>query len=278
MAGPYTRFSFLFQLTTAPNNREVSISHTGGWSEQHVWPGVLPINHERVIELASRRAALLPSAAQLVGIRRSTFQTNGNKIVPGGSQTSNFRRPGGSWVTDLPQVSLSLSAIGEGGGNTSRQVLRCVPDAFMVKGEYEPSAAFTTALGRYTQALVDHNWGFMGRNLSSPKLAVFFVLDNQIKFGADLGVAVGGFIRLLNVRDSNTGNALDGTFRVTAIAGTTYTVEGLPQGAEAHNSGFGRVDEIVLVNIGEVLVGRACVRKIGRPFESYRGRASRRTA
>jgi len=277
MAGPYTRFSFLFQLTTAPNNREVSISHTGGWSEQHVWPGVLPINHERVIELASRRAALLPSAAQLVGIRKATFTTSGNKIVPGGSQTSNFRRPGGTWVTDLPQVSLSLSCIGEGGGNTSRQVLRCVPDAFMVKGEYEPSSAFTTALGRYTQALVDHNWGFMGRDLSSPKQAVFFVDNNTIKTTASLGGGVDSYVRLLNVRDSNTQQPLDGIFRITGIAGTVYTVEGLPAGAEAHNSGFARLDGIVLVNIGEVLVGRACVRKIGRPFESYRGRASRRT-
>jgi len=276
MAGPYTKFQLLFQVTTDPANDTDARQHTGGWSEQYVWPGVIGLNHAALANLATRRAALLPQQAAIVGARRTQFTTNGPKIIPAGSQTSGLSRVGSSAITDLPQVSLSVKVTSEGGENTAQHNLRCIPDTHMQRGEFQPTVAYKTLLANYLQVLVDENWSFMGRNLTNPIASVTSIVNNSIFLSSE-GIAVAGdFLRLLNVKDSETGLPIIGSFRVTAAIGKEYVVVGLPEDAAALNSGYARKDEIVLCNIGAASWNRAVVRKIGRPLEGYRGRASRR--
>jgi len=276
MAGPYTRFQLLFQVTTAPTNDADARQHTGGWSEQHVWPGSLSLDHQLLANLATKRAALLPAQAAIIGTRRTVFTTSGNKIIPQGSQTSGLSRVGSSAITDLPQVSLSVLVTSEGGENTAQQNLRCIPDTHMQRGEFQPTQAYKTLLSNYLNTLVNENWSFMGRNLTNP-------IQNVLKIEAGVittslaGLAiVGDYIRLLNVKNSASGLPIIGSFRVTAVNVNAYTVVGLPDDAVSLNSGYARKDEIVLLNIGSASWNRAVVRKIGRPLEGYRGRASRR--
>lgn len=276
MAGPYTKFQLLFQVTTDPTNQGDARSHTGGWSEQHVWPGVIAIDGPQINNLATRRAALLPTQAAIVGVRRSIFTTSGNKMQSQGSQTAGLARVGGPAITDLPQVSLTVDVTGEAGGNSAKQNLRCIPDTFMQRGEFQPTAAYKTLLANYNRCLIDENWAFMGRNLANPTTEVLDITGDKITLAFPGLVAVGDYIRLLQVKDASTGLPISGAFRVTVVDGAKNTVVGLPQGAVALNSGYARKDEIVLVNIGSASWGRAVVRKIGRPLEGYRGRASKR--
>jgi len=276
MAGPYTRFSFLFQIVTDPVNKADAISHIGGWSEQHCWPGVIAGTSPQVASLATKRAVLLPSQASLVGVRRTQFSTSGNKIISSGSQTFGVARPGGTAVTDLPQVALTLKIASEAGTNSSLQCLRCIPDTFMQRGEFQPSDNYRSLLRLYCDELQNQNWAFMGRDTSQPTAAVTSIVDNKITSSVELGVAVGDYLRLLKVVNSVTGDPISGSFRVTAVIGKESTVVGLPAGAVALDSGLVRKDVITICNIGRAEFNRAVVRKIGRPFEAYRGRASNR--
>jgi len=276
MAGPYTKFQLLFQVTTDPANTTDARAHTGGWSEQHVWPGVIAADGVQINNLATRRAALLPTQASIVGVRRSIFTTSGNKMISQGSNTAGLTRVGGSAITDLPQVSLTVDVVGEAGGNAAKQNLRCIPDTFMQRGEFQPTNAYKTLLANYMRCLIDENWAFMGRNLANPVMNVLSIDTNKITVQAAGLVVAGDYVRLLQVKDASTGLPISGAFRVTSTVGNELTVVGLPQGAVALNSGYARKDEIILVNIGSAGWNRAVVRKIGRPLEGYRGRASKR--
>lgn len=272
-----TRISFLMQATTAPPDRTSAAPHSAGWSESWWLPGTVNSDSPLITQLAQKRASLLPSQASVIGFRLALYTLTGNKIVPGGTKTGKFLYPGaGHIATDLPQVALEMSGKTGAGPNTSRFTLRGMPDGMMTYGEYQPDTTFRGAVTRFCTELIDSGWCFLGRDLSNPVVRVLSIAAGNVTVSAGMGVAVGDYIRLLRVFDNN-GNSVQGSYRVTAFAGAgVMTLAGFDPAITAGESGSARKDTLALYGFSAVTPSRAVVRKVGRPFESYRGRRSKR--
>jgi hypothetical protein len=102
------------------------------------------------------------------------------------------------------------------------------------------------------------------------------IAANVVTLSAPLGAVVGtDFMRFRRCYD-DAGNIIDGAYLVTAAAGNTVTLGGFANRTLTKASGTARIDRIILVPFGTVKPARIVVRKVGRPFESYRGKASKK--
>jgi len=277
----HTRVSFLFQVTTDPQNRAAAIPHTGGWSEGWWTDFQLLPSQPFLTRYAEQRARLLPSQAAIIGCRMAYYDLSGNALLPKGSATRKFQFPGSASLhTDLPQVALEMVATSQGGPSASRFTLRCMPDDVMKRGEYDPPASFTRNMNAFMEFFVastDH-LGWIGRDLSVTTARILSI-DNAglvTLDGAAGGVAGVDYLRLYRVRDTQ-GAAVTGAYRIiTHPTATTYTIAGW-EGQTVESSGLARLDRLKYFDCNGVNISRAVVRKIGRPFASYRGKQSKRT-
>jgi hypothetical protein len=271
------RLTNIFQLTTAPTNLARAHTHIAGWSESF-WTNLNASAYTPLWnDIRNKRATLLPVSAAIVGFRVQSFTISGNKLLPGGATSGRLNIPGNaSNITDLPQVSLMLNCLAGGGNpNSSRMVLRGMPDAIMIGGEYQPTPAFAGQVTLLCNAFTGFNFGFIGRDLAQAAVRVNKIVANVITLDAmpGTGLNVGDFIRFHRVTDDN-GDPVKGAFVVTQIAGLQITVLGL-DATLSQPSGTLRRDLLAMFNFGNVTPIRAIVKKVGRPFEQYRGRRSK---
>lgn len=273
------RLSLLFSVTTTVENPSVSVAHSGGWSESH-WSNTLAgITLPSIESLCAYRAFILSQSATITGYRIQDFTISGNKLLPLSSSSGRVLFPGGSLDTvNMPQDGLSIYMSTVGAPNVSRQVLRGMPDYTIVAGEFAPNAGYLSRVNQYMAWLVSAGWKFVGRDRSVANSRVMGINAGVVTLAGPVGgVANTSFLRLNRVTDSN-GNPVTGTFPITAIAGALYTVTGLAGVTVTVPSGTARIDQLAVFSYGAGRIGRSVVRKIGRPFEQYRGRASKSRA
>ena len=95
------------------------------------------------------------------------------------------------------------------------------------------------------------------------------------------GAAVGDYIILRRVRDDD-GIPVQGSYLVSAIGAsggfTAYTVANGPTQTVTTPNGTARTDKLVLATYTGGQPNRLVARKVGRPFQQYRGRRSRQRA
>lgn len=271
------RVSLLFSVTTQAANATVAVPHSGGWSESHWVNTPASVTLADIQAVGTPRANLLSSLASITGYRIQSFSLVGNKMIPEGSRSGRVLIPGYSFGgLNMPQDGLSIFMTATGAVNVSRQVLRGMPDDYIVNGEFAPNLGYLSRLQTYINALISQQWKFVGRDRSVPNARVLSIAAGVVQLAGPVGgVANTSFLRLNRVFDVN-GNPVKGTFLITAIAGNLYTVTGLGTTSVTIPSGTARIDQLALFQYGAGGVGRTVVRKIGRPFEQYRGRASRR--
>jgi len=271
--------TIIFQMSTAPTDRAAATVHTGGWSETF-WSGS-PFDATSVFfqALLTARAAMLPKQASIVGYRFANFDFVGNKIYPLGSTTGRLQKAGNAgFETDIPQMALMLSGAASGAPNQSRFALKCIPDGQVLQGEYQPTTAFRAHVSNYALTVVNGAWRFIGRDLSQPSQRVQSIVGQVVTLSGLIGAVVGtDYMRLNRVHDT-LGNPVTGTYRIVAHDGAgVYTVQGMPN-VTVLNSGSARVDKITTYQYASVVPSRIVTRKVGRPSEAYRGRASKRSA
>lgn len=273
------RVSLLFSVTTQAENAGVAVPHSGGWSESHWVNTPANVTIADIRALAQPRANLLSSLASITGYRIQSFSIVGNKLIPEGSRSGRILIPGGSQAgLNMPQDALSIFMTASGAVNVSRQSLRGMPDDYIVNGEFTPNTGYLSRVRTYMNALVNQGWKFVGRDRTVPNARVLAIAAGVVTLAGPVGgVANNSFLRLNRVFDQN-GLPVKGTFLITAIAGNLYTVNGLGTTVVNVPSGTARIDQIAVFQYGSGEIGRTQVRKIGRPFEQYRGRASRRKA
>jgi len=271
---PVYRYDMLLQLTTSPTQAGKAIAHSGGWSESHWRADLLPPSNVNIQRLLNARAACLPRQAAMIGLRIGTFTLAGNKVLPGPTSITRFLKPGGAFDCDVPQMGLELSG-STGGANSSRFTMRGIPDAQVVNGEYAPSVAFKNRVQEYMNSLSGNNWAMLGRVLSNPTYRIVGITGLGVAtFTAAPAVAVGDYMRLLRTKDEDQ-FPVEGAFYVSAVVGNTVTYANFPA-VVVRDSGNARKDEVAIYSFLDVNTSRVVVRKVGRPFEQYRGRRSKR--
>jgi len=272
-----SRLSLLFSITTTPPDRSAAVPHSGGWSESHWRNGTLAADSLDIPVLARARALLLPQQASIIGFRVALYDLTANKLTPRGTSTGKFLYPGSEGVqTGMPQKSLELSGKGLGEPNSNRMVLRGIPDVMVQQGEYTPTSAFSAKITRFTNVLTLQGWGFIGRDLAQATVRVTSIAGGVVTLPAAGVFAVGDYMIFRGVTDID-GNPVSGSYLITAaVDDITFTLQGLPAVTVSVASGTCRKDIVKFLLLSDVTPHRAVVRKIGRPFESYRGRGSKR--
>jgi hypothetical protein len=262
----------LFQLATNTSDPTAVARRLGGWSESYYRPdadiGSTLITNFNT--LCQRRAALLPSGAVIVGQR---FQV----VNPAGtSQTAARRYPGTAGTqADVPQMALLCRAPAQSAANIRPLILRGIPDARVVEGEYSPSSGFTTAIESFFSWL-SANWQFHGRDLSANTVPIYSIDALGVAtLEANTTAVLGSMVRVLRTTDVNK-DQVGGRFRVSAAASSTQiTLQGWTLGA--CKGGRLRVDADTYLTIGSpISISRVITRRVGRPFEQYRGRQSKK--
>jgi len=276
------RLTMLFQNVTAPTNRTAADPHIAGWSESFYSTSDLTAGAAKIIALITARATILPKTASIVGYRIGFYNIVGRKLQPAGTQTAKYRQVGNiAWETDVPQVSLMFGGNAGGTANTNRFAARCIPDVMVNNGEYQPTTAFSANVQAYIQALLTGGWGFIGRDLTAWQAPISDITaPGVVSFVGAFPVGQPGLGDYLRFHYAYQANSLPitGTYRIGSIdfANNKMTLLGWQGGAMPNVTGFMRWDKIAMNTFSAININRIVVRKVGRPFENYRGRRSNR--
>jgi hypothetical protein len=276
----------LFQQVTVPGYSNASIglagrSHIAGWSESFWFPSNDAAALWRALTTGpvggvnwgflQIRADLMTANASIVGVR----------LYEGGTGKGNFRAisyPGlyGANVSDIPQMAI-LAYIGLTGSTRARRLtLRGVPDEMATGGEFTPTSAYAARLATLGQALSGFGAVTKDDSAGLPLLTVSSAGVCQLN-GVPPTWGVGDGVTLRSVLTA-AGQRVGGVFACTAVvpASNQFTIAGWPHGdCTGGNALIPAFSQKAFVS-GSLAVSRLLTRKVGRPFEQYRGRRSRR--
>lgn len=271
------KHSILFNATTDPKDKASARAHTAGWTEQ-VWSSAridwsLTSNNR----LLSRRAQFLPVQAAIIGVRSAEFDIDGNKLVPKGASVVKLSYPGSaSYTLDSPQACMFFSGQGGGSANKVRYTARGFPDEGIINGEFSGEAILKGKLTIFANTLQADNWKTLVRDLSQPASRILGIqAGGTVTHDGAVSYAVGDYVRLIRVLDTN-GNSIRGVFRVSLVGDSEHVTLQNWGGQTVNISGHFRKDLIGIIAYGPTAFDRVGVKKVGAPFEKYRGRRSKR--
>lgn len=268
---PGFKFTMIFNCITGAAG-DPAQQRSGGWSES-VYAASAD-NDELALfrTLSQRRAALLPRSARISGWRIQQVDPS----VRAAQSSQNF--PGAAAAdndTDIPQMALAFTVPDSTGTHSRRMKLACIPDQYIVRGEFLPTPAYRGALTAYMNQL----------DLWSMRSLDFTVVQANIDNITAGGVmtTIGGpdyaidQVVLIKGAVKTDGTKVSGQFRVNAA--TLNGETGLANWtAGATVKGKVRRAVYIYPNIeaGENTAVVAATRKVGRPSTGFRGRRSRR--
>jgi hypothetical protein len=269
---PIAKYTMLFGY--ASNLSGGSQGHrTGGWSESVY--DASPVNQTAIDlfkVLQMKRAPLLGSGALIVGQRYQNIDPLG------GSTTGSDQYPGNvTYPSDVPQLSL-LGRIGaQVRANFRALEIRGIPDSLAAEGEYKPDSVFPTLLSDYIAAL-SGNWYFRGRDLATPRVPIIKIegASGIVAVAADFTVAPGDLVQIIRTRDDD--GKVFGSFNyIAATPAPTARQFSLSDyiGGDAKGGSVRLALKVLgLFRGGSFSIRGIAVRKVGRSFFQYRGRAS----
>jgi hypothetical protein len=272
----------IFQQVTEPGHSFPSVglvgrSHIGGWSESYWWPtddlsqatAALKGGGSFGPGLLPKRANLLASACSILGVR----------FYAGGAGKGIFKSmnyPGQYALSDIPQMALLAYMSLQGTSAVRRLVLRGVPDSMVDSGEFAPLSGYVQELLNFAVAL--SYFGGLGADtvtaypvfgVSAAGLVTLNAVANPF--------AVASTVTFRNVLNE-AGKRSGGSYVVSTIGplSNQFTVAGWEKGLTT--GGDVRIPTVSVHAMvgGSFTVSRILTRKVGRPFEQYRGRQSSR--
>lgn len=262
-------FGFVSNIT-----RESAITRTAGWTESYyVYGNDIDVIRPIFRRLCQKRAQLLPNGSSIIGQR---FQT----VDPvGPSSTFNEIYPGRTaQLSDIPQMALYCKLAATGTRNTRGLKLKGIPDFQVQTGEYTPEASFSAAVTVLMNELKTGVWLFRARDLSLTQYPLLDIAqtgtDGIVHSEVPVPYVVGDFVRILKTKNIH-GRFVGGRFRVSAATGgNVFTLANYDLGN--CTKGQVRKDAIIFPVIGQAVPVRISTAKVGRPFDLYRGRRSKR--
>ncbi len=243
-----------------------------GWTESWIDASgetrAIKLNNFR--RLCGYRAAMLCSTAAIVGQR---YQ----ELDPKSASFTDARRyPGNStFPSDTPDLALYCRAVSTD-VNTRPVYFRGIPDTVCADGEIVRGQTWEAAFNDFNNWV--RGYSFRGRNYANPTIPIQTIVNGLLTSNAAHGVVAGNTVKIVKSVGAAGSAPVSGTFKVNSVPTiATLTLVNFPTGT--WNGGT-----IQLQSIGYHLlpglpltIGRIVRRKVGRPSEQYRGRASKRT-
>ncbi len=266
---PTYKYSMIFELRTNLGGEAIG-ARIGGWSESIYENGIFP---DAFRLLQTRRAALLPKGARIVGQRIQ-------QVAPAGASQSTGQIFPGTWNrdSDVPQMALLCTGRSSTSNNSRKFKIKGIPDGVVTQGEYDPSDGFNTRVENYFSAISVGNWKFLGRDLLIRPQEIVEISDTGgVTMAAAFTVAAGEVVRIRGVSIPG-GATVNKVFKVKNVVNSTnfnlvkwVGVEGV--GGTAINT----TPKVLFPFDGDSLVvNRVSLGKVGRPSGQYRGRASKK--
>lgn len=231
------------------------------------------------VGLVPARANILPASAAIVGLK---FYKGG----VGKGTTQRIAFPGNAaWPTDVPNLALQCSNRSDLTGGVRRWLVHAIPDQFIVTGEFAPNTAFQLALSVYFIAL--QSFGFYTRPSNQtgshittivgvPPVAPATVPTGLVTTVEPHGFGVGDQVTIYSTNLTN-GTKVTVTMRVTAVPSATQFVFGTwPNGNTTGGIAGSPLKTFDSFNNATFGLGSISTRKVGRPFDQFRGRRSKR--
>jgi hypothetical protein len=178
--------------------------------------------------------------------------------------------------TDIPQMALLTRIPSFNGEHIRPYIIRGIPDQLVVDGEFRPTADYNTALTALFRTLGLYQMRVVVR-VAAPQQIASIDASGKIIFNAVRpNIPVGGIIHLVEVMVA--GRTISGPFVVAALGpeSLAMTVNGWTFGVGLGGQGLQSSVSYDPLDGTKATVGRIIVKKVGRPFVAYRGRASTR--
>lgn len=251
--------------------------HIGGWTESYWFPSdnltdllaQLKGNNTPTSGLLPARAGLLASGATIIGVR----------LYQGGAGKGQFRAlayPGSLPNLEIPQMAILCYASLAGTTAIKRLTLRGIPDSQVSGGEFTPTPTFVGRLVDFGAVL--QNFGTIANDVVTSYPVYSVSNAGLVTLNAVANpFAVGATVTFRNVLNA-VGNRVGGSFVVATIGpmGNQFSVTPWPHGDCTGGDVRIPTKSIYTITPGSFTISRVVTRKVGRPFEMYRGRNSRR--
>lgn len=269
---PY-KYSIIFGFNTSPADGSNLPSRAAGWTESH-WRNAFDITPNAQMNLLQARADLLSTNGSILGVRVTSYLDVNGKFVQQGVSVYPLNLPGANrLLTDIPQMALQINFKATAPDvNVATTDIRALPDARVVGGEYDNNNFYTQAVEGFCNILVNNAWGFVGIDMTKPKVRVISLANSILTVGAGHGVVAGNWIKLYRVR-ADGGARVTGDYHVSLVAGNALTLDGIAD-TVAVSVPNGLMRQIVpkFLDYGAFAIARVRTHKVGRNFLPYRGR------
>lgn len=268
---PVTKVTMFFELQTQLTSKAIG-GRTAGWTESWYYQGDVSSAISAATGrrgLCALRADLLPRTGSIPAQRYQIVDS----VPPGPSSTRYTNFPGGGFETDLPQVALLVNVPGTGVRNGKKLILRGIPDQFMIDGEFVADPIYERSLNLFFQQL--GQWRFRGQDFSAPLVPIDSITSvGQVNLIQNVPYATGDKVAIIGSRLVGSARVIPSrSWTVVRPTGNQFEAIGWAQTASAKGGNARKVTPAYFQpDTANIEIERATVRKVGRPFDLYRGR------
>lgn len=282
MADPIaTKVTIFFEGTTLRDGG-IGVGRKYGFTESYYFPGA-PADAVKNLKgtgkllqgpgLASARAVILPTQCDIVGYR--VQQVSPLPVGPSDSDTLSYR--GLDVRTDMPQVSIRVRLKGLATTNFRVQVVRCIPDEYILNGEFTPTQQFQNKVDSFVAAL--SGWSFKAKDKDQNKIPIIEItIAGVVETGVAHALIEGNKVQIGRGRTIASRKSFAGVFRVSKVTDAThftidpYLIPLIVRGGYCQKllTIYPGIDTI------NSKVGKSTTKKVGRPFDVFIGRQSGR--
>lgn len=260
-------------VTVGPGHSNIN-PRDAGWSEAFWLDQDIEQAKVKLGDLAVARAGMLPVSGHCVGYRITPA------INAGQAYSKAFSFPGGSHERcDMPQMALAIRMTTAAGIN---RTIRCagLPDDVVKGGEYSPTTFFQVQVAEFVK-LLKLGFGTYGVNRTNALKSISGItVGGLVTTVEPHGYVANEEVRFFRTRDIY-GQTIRGNWKVIEpIAASTFTLRNYnTPGTRIYGAVHtGKVRKITPTFSGftDSTRFRSTTRKVGAPFDRFRGKASKR--
>jgi len=269
----FSKVTLLFELNTIATGTPAE-GRTAGWSESFYFGGEAePAIEAAIVKngLCARRGATLPSTASIVGIRAQ--KVDPLPLGPSIARRLFFQGTSGA-LTDVPQLTLLWELLSAGIPNKRMYHMRGLPDSNAEGGEYVSANDMDAKLNLLRTAMSNFNFRSFDRTQPVRDILTFTTATRTVVTSVDHGFAIGDNVQLKQLKSQLVPITFGGTFKVETVPlANSFTIRS-PSSWPDLVQGKAQKKVVIFPPISQTLSSwvRTTVRKVGRPFDLFRGR------